>query len=106
MGGWMSAVAGLVFLAAYYLLMIEIALATHARGAFKISFWGMGPTELRIVLGAGVIALLTRGSHVSILGHEWLLFDVGGAIAAAGLGLTFAVSAFRNGIALYREERR
>jgi len=104
LGGWMSPIAGVVFLAAYYLLMIDITLATHSRGAFRMSFWGMGPTELRIVLAAGAVALITRGAHVSLFGRQWLLFDVG-LVAAAGLLVTFAASAVRNGVALYRQER-
>jgi hypothetical protein len=46
-----------------------------------------------------------RSDVVTIFGRSWLLFDVGGAIAAAGLLVAFAVSALRNGAALYDEER-
>src|SRR5438094_9511532 len=55
LGGHLSAALGLGFLAAYYLLLVEIALATHARGTFRISFWKMGPTELRMLLAAGTL---------------------------------------------------
>lgn len=103
LGGWMSPVAGLAFLGAYYLLVIEIALATQARGTFRMSFWGLGPTELRIVLAAGALMLL-HSPWVTLAGHRLLLFDAGAWTGAAGLVLTFAVSAIRNGIALYREE--
>ena len=37
---------------------IEIALATHALGTFRISFWKFGPTELRLLLAAGTLQLL------------------------------------------------
>jgi archaetidylinositol phosphate synthase len=104
LGGHMSPVPGLGFLAAYFLLVVEIALATHARGAFRMSAWGMGPTELRIVLAIGALQLV-RSNAVTILGHQWLLFDVGGAVGIAGLLLTFITSALSNGIALYDEER-
>jgi len=103
LGGHMAAVVGLGLLASYYLLLTEIALATHARGTFQISFFKMGPTELRILLAAGTIALI-RSDAVSVFGHRWLLFDVGGAVGIAGFLLTFAVAAIRNGAALYREE--
>lgn len=105
LGGLMSPVVGLSFLAVYFLLVIEISLATHARGTFKISFWGFGPTELRIVLAVGTLMLL-RSPHVSLFGHTWLLFDVGGLVAIAGLFVTFVVSAIQNTTALYREETR
>lgn len=104
LGGHMSLVFGLAFLATYYLVVAEISMATHARGTFKMAFMKVGPTELRIVLAAGVLQLM-RSDEVAIFGNRWLLFDVGGAVAIAGLAIAFAVSALRNGIALYREER-
>jgi phosphatidylglycerophosphate synthase len=103
LGGWMSPFAGLAFLGAYYLLFIEIALATQARGTFRMSYWGLGPTELRIVLAAGALLLL-HSPYVTLAGHRLLLFDAGAWVAAAGLVFTFTVSAVRNGVALYREE--
>ena len=58
----------------------------------------------RILLGAGTL-LLMRSREVTLFGHRWLLFDVGGAVGIAGFLLTFLVAAWRNGVALYREER-
>jgi phosphatidylglycerophosphate synthase len=104
LGGHMSVALGLGFLAAYYLLVIEISLATHARGTFKLSFWKVGPTELRILLAAGVLQLM-RSDTVAILGREWLLFDIGGAVAIAGFLVAFVIGAVKNGVALYQEER-
>src|SRR5688572_4919793 len=104
LGGHMSLPLGLGFLATYYLLVAEISMATHARGTFKMAFMKVGPTELRILLAAGTIQLM-RSDFVTILGNRWLLFDVGGACAIAGLLVAFTVSAVRNGVALYNEER-
>jgi archaetidylinositol phosphate synthase len=103
LGGHMSLPIGLGFLAAYYLLVAEISMATHARGTFKMAFMKVGPTELRILLAAGTIQLMRTG-FVPVFGEQWLLFDLGGVIAAAGLLVAFGVSAVRNGMALYREE--
>jgi len=103
LGGHMSVPLGLGFLTAYYLLVAEISMATHARGTFKMAFMKVGPTELRILLAAGTIQLM-RSDVLTILGRQWLLFDFGGSIAIAGLLVAFAVSAVRNGVALYREE--
>jgi phosphatidylglycerophosphate synthase len=103
LGGFMTPMIAAGFLLAYYLLMVEIALATHAVGTFRISFWRFGPTELRILLAIGTLQLL-RSPSVSLLGERWLLFDVGGLVAVAGLLLTFVVSAIRNGRLLYRME--
>jgi archaetidylinositol phosphate synthase len=104
LGGHMSVAVALAFVGSYYLLLVEIALATHARGVFEISFFKLGPTELRILLAIGTLQLM-RSDAVLIFGHRWLLFDVGGAVGIAGFLLTFAVAALRNGVALYREER-
>jgi len=104
LGGHMSLTMGLAFLAAYYLLVVEISLATHARGTFKLAFLKIGPTELRILLAMGTLQLM-RSDLVSIAGHKWLLFDAGGAVAIAGFLIAFVAGAVRNGVALYNEER-
>jgi phosphatidylglycerophosphate synthase len=103
LGGFMTPVIALATIAAYYLLSIEVYLATHALGRFRMSFWRFGPTELRIVLCAGAIALM-RGAHVEIAGRDLLLFDVGGAAGAVGLLVTATVSAIANARELYRAE--
>ena len=104
LGGHLSPSIGLAFLAAYYLLVAEISMATHARGRFKMAFMKVGPTELRMLLAAGTIQLM-RSDFAVMFGHRWLLFDVGAAVAIAGTLLAFVVNAVRNGIALYNEER-
>jgi len=103
LGGHMSLPVGGGFLLAYYLLMIEIALATHAVGVFRISFWKFGPTELRILLAIGSLRLI-QSDFVTIAGMDYLLFDVGGVVAIAGLVVTFVVSAISNTRALYLAE--
>src|SRR5262249_1238335 len=104
LGGHMTPVLGLSLLAAYFLVVIEIALATHARGTFRLSGFGGGPTELRVLLARGTVQLM-HSNAVQIFGHRWLLFDVGGAVGIAGFLLTFAYSAVANGVALFKEER-
>jgi archaetidylinositol phosphate synthase len=104
LGGHMMPIAALGFLSAYLLLNVEIALAAHACGTFRLSFWHMGPTELRIVLAAGVLRLM-HSDTVTMFGHRWLLFDAGCVVGIVALVITFMVSALRNGAALYREER-
>ena len=103
LGGFMSPGIGAAFLVAYYLLTNEIALATHAVGTFRISYWKFGPTELRILLAAGTIELL-RSPEVTVFGQRMLLFDLGGAIAVAGLLATFVAAAVANTRTLYRAE--
>jgi phosphatidylglycerophosphate synthase len=103
LGSHMSPIVGGTFLLAYYLLTIEIALATHAVGTFRISFFKFGPTELRILLALGTLRLM-QSDYVAIAGARYLLFDVGGAIAIAGLLVTFLVSAIGNTRRLYKAE--
>jgi phosphatidylglycerophosphate synthase len=102
-GGFMTPIVAAVFLIAYYLLTVEISLATHTVGTFRISYWKMGPTEMRILLAAGALQLL-RSSEVVLFGHHVLLFDVGGAVAAVALLITFVIAAITNGRTLYKLE--
>ena len=103
LGAHMSPAIGGGFLLAYYLLTIEIALATHAVGTFRISFFKFGPTELRILLALGTLRLV-QSDVVVIAGSRYLLFDVGGLVAIAGLVFTFVVAAAANTRRLYRAE--
>jgi phosphatidylglycerophosphate synthase len=103
LGGFMSLAVGAGFLIAYYLLANEIALATHTVGVFRISYWKCGPTELRLALAVGTLALL-RSSETHVLGSPVLLFDIGGIVGIVGLLTTFVTSAIRNTRTLYRAE--
>lgn len=104
--GYMSAVLAVLFVASFFLVSAEAYLATHARGVFKMSFLGVGPTELRIILAAGAFALV--GSPVvSPLGLvEVRLFDLGGILGVAGMVATFVVTSAVNTRALYLEETK
>jgi phosphatidylglycerophosphate synthase len=95
----------LALLVAYLLVAGEVFLATAVRGVFKMSVGGIGPTELRIILAAGAMALL-RDPHVAIGTLTVRLFDLGGALAAAGLLSVFVVSVLRNASALAVAEPR
>lgn len=103
LGGFMTPLVAAGFLVSYYLLMVEIALATHAAGTFRISFWKFGPTELRILLAAGTLQLM-RSPYVTVAGERFLLFDIGGVVAIVALLVTFAVSAWKTGRLLYALE--
>lgn len=102
---FMTPIVALGVLIAYLLVAGEVFLATAVRGVFKMSVGGVGPTELRIILAAGALALL-RDPHVSIGPLTVPLFDLGGALAAAGLVAVFVVSVLRNTRALAAAEPR
>ena len=82
---------------------VEIALATHALGTFRISFWKFGPTELRILLAIGTLQLV-RSPWSTVAGQRVLLFDVGATVGAVAVLFTFLVAAVTNTRALYRLE--
>jgi len=104
LSSYMSSYIALGLLIAYFLLSIEVYLTTYTIGAFHLSFWSFGPTELRLLLCAGNIALFFC-PVVSLFGRRFLLFDVGGAIGIAGMALMLVWSATRHTRMLYRVER-
>jgi archaetidylinositol phosphate synthase len=101
---FMSEWVGLGLLIAFLLMSIQSYLATYALGTFQLSFWKFSPTELRVLLVAGNLALLIRGPMARLAGHEFLLFDAGGIAGIAGMGAMLLVSSVRNTILLYRAE--
>lgn len=91
-------------LVAYLLLAAESFLATHSLGVFRISFAGVGPTELRILLSAGALVAVVKPVVDPFGLGEFLLFDVGGLIGALSMLAAFALNAARNTAELYRAE--
>jgi hypothetical protein len=104
LSGYMSERIALTLLIAYFLASINIYLATYTLGVFKISFGPVGGTELRLLLALGNLALLVQ-PRFTLLGREFLLYDVVGAMATAGLIVVLIVTTARNTRALYELER-
>jgi len=104
LSGYMTPYIGLGLLIAYLLLSIEVYLTTYTIGSFHLSFWSFGPTELRLLLCIGNIALFYR-PVVHLAGREFLLFDVGGAIGICGMLMMLIWASVRHTIQLYNEER-
>ena len=103
LGGWMSPLVALITLVAYYLVSIEVYLATFALGRFRMSHWGLGPTELRVVIAAGALGAMVH-PRAHLFGLDLPLFDPAGVIGAAGLLVVAVWSAIANARALYRAE--
>jgi archaetidylinositol phosphate synthase len=103
LSGYMSPMIALALLAAFVLVEAEVFLATLVHQIFRMSCFHIGPTELRIVLAIGTLYLL-HNAKVHVAGKTYLLFDVGGVVAAAGLCCAFTFSAIRNTRALYKAE--
>ena len=104
LSGYMHAWIATGLLVGFLMLSIQSYLATHALGEFRISFWRFGPTELRILLAVGNLALFWK-PVVHLFGARCRLFDVGGAIGLAGMGLMVVAFTVQNTARLYREER-
>jgi len=103
LSGYMTGTIALLLIITYFLLVIEIYLATYTVGVFRLSFGIWGPTELRIMLAIGTIVLL-KNPVISIGSEEYLLCDVGGVVTISALVAFTIFSAIRNTLRLYREE--
>jgi archaetidylinositol phosphate synthase len=90
-------------LVGYYVLSIESYLTTYTIGRFHLSHGLFGPTEIRMLLVAGNAVLFTH-PYAIVAGRSLLLFDVGGAVALAGMAGMAVVTAVRHTVLLYRQE--
>src|SRR2546426_8315500 len=100
--GYMHPYIAIALLLAFLLLSIQSYLATYTLGEFQLSFWRFGPTEIRILLATGNIALLFQ----PMIWHgHYRLLDVGGAIGIVGMAVMLIFSTIRNTMRLFREER-
>jgi len=97
---WQTAIAMLI---AFLLLSSESYLATYTLAQFQLSQGIFGPTEIRILLAIGTLALL-RSPYSHVFGHRMLLFDLGGTIAAVCMFATAIALTMRHTAQLYRQE--
>jgi archaetidylinositol phosphate synthase len=104
LSGYMHPWIAVGLLVAFLVLSIQSYLATHALGEFRLSFWRFGPTELRLLLCAGNLALL-RWPIIHLFDRTYRLFDIGGAIGLAGMSMMVVIFTLQNTVRLYREER-
>jgi archaetidylinositol phosphate synthase len=104
LSGYMHPWIAIGLLIGFLMLSIQSYLATYTIGEFRISFWRFGPTELRILLAVGNVALFWKPA-VHFLGGHYRLFDVGGTIGLMGMALLVVSFTLQNTARLYREER-
>jgi len=88
---------------AFLMLSVQVYLATYTVGTFQLSFAKFGPTEIRILLALGNVALWFRPG-ARIPGSSYRVFDVAGIVAIAGMALMLVVSTAFNTRKLYRAE--
>jgi len=104
LSGYMTWVIALALLVVYFLISIDVYLATYTIGTFKLSFYKFSPTELRILLAIGNIRALSHPT-TQILGDRYRFFDIGALVAIALMAVVLVTSVTRNTITLYRAER-
>src|SRR5262249_52025780 len=103
LSGYMSPWVAFGLMITYLVMLVEVCLATYTLGDFTISYFKMGPTELRILLSVGNLVLHWKSvSHIA--GRAYRLFDVAGTIGIAGMLLVLLISVGRNTLRLYRRE--
>jgi len=100
--GYMHPSIAIGLLVAFLLLSIQSYLATYTLGEFQLSFWNFGPTELRILLSIGNVALLYRPM---VFHGRYRLFDAGGAVGLAGMSAMLIFFTAHNIRRLYLTER-
>lgn len=102
LSGYMHPWVAIGLLIAFLMLSIQSYLATYTLGEFQLSFWNFGPTELRILLAVGNIALLY---HPLVFHSHYRLFDVGGVVGLIGMSVMLIFFTARNTRRLYLAER-
>jgi archaetidylinositol phosphate synthase len=103
LSGYMSERVALILIIVYFMLAINSYLAAYTIGVFSISFWKCSPTEIRIALAIGNIALIYH-PFTKIFGQAYLLYDVGGVISIAAMFIMLIVSSIKNIYLLYKLE--
>ncbi len=88
---------------AFLMLSVQVYLATYAVGTFQLSFAGFGPTEIRILLSLGNVALWFH-PDARIFGSTYRVFDIGGIVAMGLMAMILILSTLLNTIKLYRQE--
>lgn len=101
--GFMHWPVAIALLIAFLLLASESYLATYTLSRFQLSQGIFGPTEIRILLIIGNIALL-HSPYSTLCGHRMLLFDLAGTIAAVCMFGLVVLLTIQHTAALYREE--
>jgi archaetidylinositol phosphate synthase len=101
LSGYMTPMIAIALLVLFLLLSIQSYLATYALGEFRMSFWSLGPTELRLFLILGNLAACRWPMVVK----GYRLFDVGGAVGIGGMSLILLWFTGRNIMRLYDLER-
>lgn len=102
--GIMSPWLAVLIVTLYLLLAVHSYLSTYVLGVFQLSYGGLGPTELRLVVGLLNLAVLWSPT-VRVGGRSFLTFDLAGGAACAGLLAIVVFQILRTTARLYGMER-
>jgi archaetidylinositol phosphate synthase len=108
LSGYIYPAIAVGLLIAFLMLSIEAYLATYTLGQFQLSYWKFGPTEIRLLLALGNLALLhspTAKIKIKIMSVQFGLLDLGGAVGIIGMALMLMVSTIQHTRKLYGEEK-
>ena len=97
---YMEPIIAIGLLVLFLLLSIQSYLATYALGEFRMSFWNFGPTELRVLLILGDLAVL----RWPMVLDRYRLFDIGGTLGIAGMAAILLLFTGKNIVRLYKQE--
>lgn len=87
-----------IVLAAYYMLTVLTLVTCVATGVFRVSYNGIGPTEVRLFIICGVIAgWMLPVPAFPLLGEGYSVYDGGALVIAALMVLTGAAQAVATG---------
>lgn len=104
LSGFISELVAAALLVVFLMLAINSYLAAYALGIFKISQGIFGPTEIRVLMIVGNLALL-NSAYTTVFDQKFLLFDVAGAISIVVMAVILIFSSIKNTYALYQLER-
>lgn len=95
----------LLALVGYMMLSIYVFLDTYVCGEFRISYLGLGPTEMRVIaIIANTVMLIAGNPKVSLPFGQFTLYDVIVMVAAVVLFAVFAVMTLVKGHQLSEED--
>ena len=94
-------------LTGFLLMMNLVNMVEIARGVFKISFWGGGPTELRLVMiGVNTLIWALGNPTRAFWGREWTAFDQFALIAIPFVFVLYLSSAWRETVIISKLDPR
>lgn len=90
----------------YYLLNIYVHIMAYTQHVFRISYYKIGPTEVRILIFLlNIMILVWNPNVVNYRGVSITALDIGGLIITSVFFIVFVVVSIKDAIKLDREDR-